>query len=283
MAVGGTRPARGADGGRHRERGGGEAALRAEHRHGGDGLVLVARARRSHRRQEARDRRALLQHVRLQREGPAPGQGHGEQGAGLRARRGRRPRPRRREGDRRRRQRRDRGGLQPRRRRAAAQGRLARLDLQRRPVPGDPRHGGGRPRRRRSHRGRGHDHQHVVHRLAGLRLHRLRRQRARLAAVQRGRRDLQRRRQPRLRGLRGERRDRAARRRPATRGRRHLRQPPDQPLQPRRHVGARVAVVHEPPERPRREAASAGASSSAGSSPRSRTTTTTGTPATGPT
>ncbi len=29
-------------------------------------------------------------------------------------------------------------------------------------MPGDPRHGGGRPRRRRSHRGRGHDHQHVV-------------------------------------------------------------------------------------------------------------------------
>ena len=82
----------------------------------------------------------------------------------------------------------------------------------------------------------------------------VRRQRARLAALQRGRRDLQRRRQPRLRGLRGERRDRAARRRPAARGRRHLRQPSDQPLQPRRHVGARVAVVHEPPERPRREA-----------------------------
>ncbi len=57
---------------------------------------------------------------------------------------------------------------------------------------------------------------------------------------------LQRRRQPGLRRVRGERRDRAARRRPAARDRRHLRQPPDQPLQPRRHVGARVALVHEP-------------------------------------
>ena len=73
------------------------------------------------------------------------------------------------------------------------------------------------------------------------------------------RRRLQRRRQPRLRRLRRERRDRQPRRRPAAGDRRHLRQPPDQRLQPRRHVGARLAMVHQPPERPPRRAAGLGA------------------------
>ena len=71
--------------------------------------------------------------------------------------------------------------------------------------------------------------------------------------------DLQRDRQPRLRRLRRERRDRQPRRRPAARDRRHVRQPPDQRLQPRRHVGAGLALVHEPRERTRGSAARLGA------------------------
>ena len=72
-------------------------------------------------------------------------------------------------------------------------------------------------------------------------------------AVRQGqRRRLQRRRQPRLRRLRGERRHRQPRRRPAARDRCHVRQPPDQRLQPRRDVGARVAVVPESRQPPQR-------------------------------
>ena len=77
---------------------------------------------------------------------------------------GRRRRPRRRQGarDRRGRQRGDRRGLRPGRRPAAAQARMAGVDVQRRAVPGGARHGGRRPRRRRQGRG-GRDHdQHVA-------------------------------------------------------------------------------------------------------------------------
>ena len=121
----------------------------------------------------------------------------------------------------------------------------------------------------------------VAHRLAGLRLRRVRRGRRRLAAVQRVRRRLQRHGQPRLRRLRRERRHRPARRRPAARGRRHLRQPPDQPLQPRRDVGARVAVVHEPAERLRRPPARLGPVHPLAEPEGRATTTTTGTSASG--
>src|ERR1044071_8809717 len=64
-AHGGTRPAGGAG---HPSGGGGEggeAALRAQHRDRRDRLVLLARAGRPHRRQEARDRRPVLLDVRV--------------------------------------------------------------------------------------------------------------------------------------------------------------------------------------------------------------------------
>ena len=131
--------------------------------------------------------------------------------------------------------------------------------MQRRPVPGDPRDGRRRPGRRRRRRGGGDDDQHVAQRRAGVRVRRGGRDGARLAPLRRERRGLQRDGQLRLRRLRRERRDREPRRRPAARGRRHLRQPPDQRLQPRRDVRARVAVVHEPAERVPRAAARLGA------------------------
>ena len=134
------------------------------------------------------------------------------------------------------------GGLQ-------RQAGLAGLDVQRRAVPRDARHGGRRPRRRRPGRGRGDDDEHARTRLAGVRL---RRRPARdvpgWPRYNASDADVQRHRQPGLRRLRRERRDRQPRRRPAAGGRRHVRQPPDQPVQPRRDVGARVAVVHEPAE-----------------------------------
>ena len=144
--------------------------------------------------------------------------------------------------------------------RPAGQAGLAGVDVQRRPVPRDARDGRGRPRRRRPRRGGGDDDQHVADRVAGLRLRAERDPGGRMAPVQHvvGP-DVQRRRQPRLRRLRGERRDRQSGPRPAARGRRHVRQPPDQPLQPRRHVGARVAVVPQPRELPQRRAARLGA------------------------
>ena len=58
-------------------------------------------------------------------------------------------------------------------------------------------------------------------------------------AVQRGR-------QPRLRRVRRERRHRQHRRRHRPGDHHHLRQPPDQRLQPRRHVDPRLALVHQP-------------------------------------
>ena len=101
--------------------------------------------------------------------------------------------------------------------------------------------------------------------LAGVRVQRLRERVSpergsvdRVAPVQRDRPALQRGRQPRLRGVRRERRDRKPRRRPAARDRRHVRQPPDQRLQPRRLVGPGIQVVHEPRERTRGGAARLG-------------------------
>ena len=74
----------------------------------------------------------------------------------------------------------------------------------------------------------------------------------------RQRQGLQRPGQRRLRRVRAERRHRPARRRPAARDRGHLRQPPDQPVQPRRHLGARLRLVHQPGQRLRRAAARLG-------------------------
>ena len=107
--------------------------------------------------------------------------------------------------------------------------------------------------------------------------------RATTAVRPRRRRRLQRDRQPRLRRLRRERGHRPARRRPAARGRRHVRQPPDQRLQPRRHVGARVAVVPQPPERPRRRAPRLGPVHPLARARGSSATTTTATRRRGPT
>ena len=252
-----------------------QAALRPHHRHRGDRLVLVARPRRPRRGPAAGDRRAVL----LARSCSTPagrllGKGTATSGrvyapgvvADLDARRA--------QGDRRRRQRRHRRGVRARSRgRLQLKAGLAGVDLQRRPVPRGARHGGRRPRRRRPHRGRGDDDEHVADRLAGVRLRRGRRPYRPPGAPappgpattrRRRRRRLQRRRQPRLRRLRRERRDRQARRRPAARARRHVRQPPDQRLQPRRHVGARLAVVHATGRAATPARGSAGGSSSAG-------------------
>ena len=252
----------------HRARRG--PALRPGDRSRRDGLVLVARARRPQRRPPAGDRRALLLHVRLRREGAPARQGDGDEGPGLRPRGGRRPRRRQAAGDRRRRQRGHGRRVRAPGRAPEARARLARVDVQRRPVPGGARDGRRRSRRRRPHRGRRHDDQHLVDGIAGVRL---RREGLRVPAegrsgdgvaplqhaVRQGqRRRLQRRRQPRLRRVRGERRHRQPRRRPATRDRRHVRQPPDQRLQPRRDVGARVSVVPEPRQPPQRAPARLG-------------------------
>ena len=133
-------------------------------RHRRDGLVRVAGPRRPQRRRPAGDRRALLLHVRLRREGAPPRQGHGDERPGVRARRRRRPRRRQRTGDRRRRQRGNRRRVRAPRRSAAAQARLAGVDVQRRPVPRGARDGGRRSRRRRPHRDRRHDDEHLVDR-----------------------------------------------------------------------------------------------------------------------
>ena len=194
------------------------AAVRAQHPDRRDGLVRVAEPRRPERRREARDRRPVLLDLRLRREGAPAREGHRDEGPRLRARRRRRPRRRQDPRDRRRRQRRHGRRLRLRRREAAAQARLAGVDVQRGPVPGGSRHGSGRPRRRRPHRGRRHDDQHLTDRVAGVRLRRERPPLAPegsagdlVAALQptdrrRKRRQVQRRRQPRLRRLRRERR-----------------------------------------------------------------------------
>ncbi len=233
-------------------------------------MVRVAESRRPEPRREARDRRAVLLDVRLRRERAPARQGNRHQGPRVCARRRRRPRRRRCAGDRRRRQRGHGRRLRLHRRQAPPQARLARVDLQRRPVPGGARHGCSRSRRRREDRGRRDHDEHVADRFAGLRVqlrgrHLSPEGRALdvVAAVQppegrRQRRQLQRHRQPRLRRVRRERRHRQPRRRSAARDRGDVRQPPDQRLQRRRQLGARVAVVHEQAERLRREAARVG-------------------------
>ena len=108
-------------------------------------------------------------------------------------------------------------------------------------------------------RGGGDDDQHLPHRRPGLRLQRPRQAvpAARAATPPRGRattgcaapgNDLhvQPGRQPRLRRVRRERRHRQHRRRPRAGDHRHLRQPPDQRVQPRRHLDPGVPVVHQP-------------------------------------
>ena len=90
-------------------------------------------------------------------------------------------------GDRRRRQRGNGRGVRAPRRAPAARARLARLDVQRRPVSRGAGHGGRRSRRGRPHRGRRDDDEHLADRIAGVRL-----RRAGLAST--GRRALRRRR-----------------------------------------------------------------------------------------
>ena len=259
-----------ADAGRERERRAQRrrgAAVRAEHRHRRDGLVRLAVARRPRRRRPARDRRAVLLDVRLRRRAVCWARA-----------------PRRRAGSTPRASsptstatacaRSSSAATRGRSRRTSSRG--GRLQLE----PGWPAStcsGGQCPETRgmaaadldgdgRIEVGRDDD-EHLADRVAGVRLRRSGADAGaagwpRYNACRRAR--LQRRRQPRLRRVRRERRDRQPRRRPAARDRRHVRQPPDQRLQPRRDVGARVALVHEPRERPRRARASAGGSSSAG-------------------
>ncbi len=117
-------------------------ALRAQHQHRGDGLVLLSGARRPERRPPARGGRALLLDVRLRREGAPARQGHRDERAGLRPRRGRRPRRRRAAGDRRRRQRGHGGRLRAPRRPARVS---SRGGLRRRAAEASaPKHGGSR-------------------------------------------------------------------------------------------------------------------------------------------
>ena len=138
-------------------------------------------------------------------EGSSARQGDGDEGSRLRTRS--RCRPRRRQGarDRRRRQRGNRRGVRAPRRAPEAGARLARVDVQRRPVSRGAGHGGRRPRRRRPHRSRRHDDEHLADRIAGLRVRRegLRlpaegRSGDRVAAVQHAVRQGQRRRLQRL-------------------------------------------------------------------------------------
>ena len=147
-------------------------ALRAQHQHRRDGLVLLARARRPERRPPARARRALLLDVRLRREGAPARQGHRDERAGLRPRRSRGPRRRRADGDRRRRQRGHGGCVRAPRRSPPARTGLAGLDVQRGPVPRGAGTRGGRSRRRRPDRGRRDDDEHLADRRAGVRLRR---------------------------------------------------------------------------------------------------------------
>ena len=260
-ARGGTRPAGGAghpsDGG---EREGGEAALRAQHRHGRDGLVLLARAGRPDRRREARDRRAVL----LARSSST-------RRAGCWAR-ARRPR----------------GGStrpawSPTSTATACKeivvggndGTVAAYDLGAGGLqlkPGWPAStcSGGQCPETRGMAAADLDGDGRIEVVAtttntsptGSQVFVFDRQRRATRPAGRGtaRADAT------FNGVGnhgygaygenvgiGQ-----PRRRPAARGRRHVRQPPDQRLQPRRHVGARVAVVHEPPERPRRAPARLG-------------------------
>ena len=123
--------------------------------------------------------------IRLRRPRAAARHRLGDGGPRLRAERRGGPGRRRHEGDRGRRQRGDRRRLRARAGRAAGQAGMARVHVQRRPVPGDARPRGRRPGRRRPRRGRGHDDQHVPDRLPGVRVRRGRPRRARLAALHR--------------------------------------------------------------------------------------------------
>ena len=171
-----------------------------------------------------------------QRAGPGPG----EQGPGLCPVGGHRSRGRRRHRHRGRRQLGHGGGVRVPRRPAAAQGRVAGVHEQWRSVPGGPWPRGRRPERRRPGRGRGDDDQHGSQGRPGLRVRRQR------AAVPAGWTSPRLASQPRLRCLRRERRHREHRRRPGAGDPRHLRQPPDQRLQPRRHLDPCLALVHQP-------------------------------------
>ena len=249
------------------------AALRAPHRDRRDGLVLLARARRPQRRRQARDRRARS---------TRPSSSTPTATCSARARRPRAASTRRASSPT------STATRCPRSSSAATRGPSRRTTWSAAGCsssPGWPAStcsGGQCPEARGmaaadldgdgKRRGRRDDDEHLADRIAGLRLRRRGQRRTSRRARPRPawpryntlpgpgqRRRLQRRRQPRLRRLRRERRHRQPRRRPAARDRRHLRQPPDQRLQPRRHVGARLAVVHQPPERPPRRAAGLGA------------------------
>ena len=245
--------------------------LRPQHQHRGDGLVLLARARRPERRPPARDRRALLLDVRLRREGAPTRQGHRDERAASTppawsrtstATSGRRSSSAA-----------TRARWRPTSSAAGASGSS-------RGWPASTCSGGQCPEARglaaADLDGDGRievvvtttntsptgsqvfvfDARGSLYRPKGApatawpRYNPLSRQGQR--------RRLQRRRQPRLRRVRGERRHRQPRRRPAARDRGHLRQPPDQRLQPRRDVGARVAVVPQSRQPPQRAAARLG-------------------------
>ena len=252
---------------RHRCRAGAEA--RAADRHRGDRLVLLPGPGRPRRRRPAGDRRAVLLDVRLRRQRQRAGPGPGEQGPGLCPVGGHRSRGRRRDRHRGRRQRGHRGGVRVPRRPAAAQGRVAGVHEQWRPVPGGPRARRRRPERRRPGRGRGDDDQHGSQGRPGLRVRRER------AAVPAGWTSPRLASQPGLRRLRRERRHRQHRRRPGAGDPRHLRQPPDQRLQPRRHLDPCLALVHQPRVGSRGEADGLGRLHPVGQSRRSSGATTT--------
>ncbi len=236
---------------------GARARLQAQDRPRPDRLVRVPVPGGPQPGRQARDRRPDVLDVPLLRERPSPRHRDRVGGARVCAVRRRGPRRRRNQGDRRGRYR-SRRRLRVERRPARGQARLAGVREERRADAGGAGPRGGRPARGRQDRGRRDDDQHVPHGIPGVRV-RLARPALptapgplpRLAAVQpaarRGERQgLQRPGQHRLRDLWPQRRHRAARGRQAAGHRRHLRQPPDQRVPPRRHVGARLPLVHQP-------------------------------------
>ncbi len=248
-----------------------DAEVRAADRHRGDGLVLLPGPGRPRRRRPAGDRRAVLLDVRVRRQRTGAGPGPGEQGPRLCPVGGRRSRGRRRHRHRGRWQLGHRGGVRVPRRPAAAQGRVAGVHEQRRSVPGGPWARRRGPERRRPGRGRGDDDQHGSQGRPGLRLRRER------AAVPAGGTSPRLASQPGLRRLRRERRHREHRRRPGAGDPRHLRQPPDQRLQPRRHLDPCLALVHQPRVGSTRGSGWPGETSSGGPARRSSGATTTST------
>ena len=171
----------------------------------------------------------------------------------------------RRTGDRGGRQRGDGGGLQPERRRGCGSSRAGRPHVQRRAVPRDARHGRGRPRPRRPRGGGGNDDQHLDERIAGVRVRRVGRARCRAGpATTRARRHASTAPATRATARTARTSGSATSTTTAAGGRRDVRQPPDQRVQPRRHVGARVGVATRTATATPRAIGSAGASSSAG-------------------